>query len=383
MSRSRGYRSGLYTVRKCRPASENSGCTRLAYHRKSRRRIPPPMQLLQRGSIIGSILGIVVCGGLGGITAWSVVTLMGWNGAFASDRGGDHRHGRRDGRMGSVDFAAAHVRPRAMSTRHDIAAIATRLIRAYDTATQIAPITDADPTFDVAAAYDVLREIENRRRIAQGWHTVGRKIGFTNTTIWSRYGVYQPMWAHIWSHSTHFAKDGHATLDLEAVRAAAHRARGRVPAPTRRCRPRTIRSRSCVASNGSRPDSRSCNRISRTGNSRLPTARRPSASMARSWSARRSRSPIATGVAGRGAVDVQADAAQGTRDRSIAGVGANVLGSPTLALAHLVRVLAAQPQFARPVAGRDRDHRDDHRRVAGRSRARRGRATTARSGSAA
>ncbi len=60
-----------------------------------------------------------------------------------------------------------------MSTRHDIAAIATRLIRAYDSATQIAPITDEDPTFDVAAAYDVLREIENRRRIAQGWHTVG------------------------------------------------------------------------------------------------------------------------------------------------------------------------------------------------------------------
>ena len=118
-------------------------------------------------------------------------------------------------RMGGVDFAAARVRPRAMSTRHDIAAIATRLIAAYDSATQIAPITDEDPTFDVAAAYDVLREIENRRRIAQGWQTVGRKIGFTNTTIWSRYDVYQPMWAHIWTHSTHFAKDGHATLALK------------------------------------------------------------------------------------------------------------------------------------------------------------------------
>jgi len=42
------------------------------------------MQLLQRGSIIGSILGIVVCGGLGGITAWSIVMLMGWNGAFGA-----------------------------------------------------------------------------------------------------------------------------------------------------------------------------------------------------------------------------------------------------------------------------------------------------------
>ena len=42
------------------------------------------MHPLQRGSILGSILGIVVCGGLGGITAWGVVTLMGWDGTFAA-----------------------------------------------------------------------------------------------------------------------------------------------------------------------------------------------------------------------------------------------------------------------------------------------------------
>ncbi len=133
----------------------------------------------------------------------------------------------------ALTSAAAQIRAARDERRHDIAAIATRLIHAYDTATQIAPITDADPAFDVPAAYEVLREIENRRRIAQGWQMVGRKIGFTNTTIWSRYGVYQPMWAHIWAHSTHFAKDGHATLELEAVRPAAHRARGRVPAAQR------------------------------------------------------------------------------------------------------------------------------------------------------
>ena len=103
-----------------------------------------------------------------------------------------------------------------MSGGYDIAAIATRLINAYDTATQIAPITEGEPAFDIPAAYEVLREIENRRRIAQGWRTVGRKIGFTNSTIWSRYGVYQPMWAHIWSHSIHYAKDGHATLALKS-----------------------------------------------------------------------------------------------------------------------------------------------------------------------
>lgn len=38
----------------------------------------------QSGSILGSILGIVVCGGLGGVTAWAVVTAVGLGGAFGS-----------------------------------------------------------------------------------------------------------------------------------------------------------------------------------------------------------------------------------------------------------------------------------------------------------
>ena len=42
------------------------------------------MHPFQRGSILGSILGIVVCGCLGGIAAWGVVTLMGWDGTLAA-----------------------------------------------------------------------------------------------------------------------------------------------------------------------------------------------------------------------------------------------------------------------------------------------------------
>ena len=95
-----------------------------------------------------------------------------------------------------------------------IGAIATRLIDAHDSATLIAPITATERDFDVPAAYDVLHEIE-RRRIEQGWVQVGRKIGFTNRTIWARYGVYQPMWAHVWTHTVHFATAGTVTLELK------------------------------------------------------------------------------------------------------------------------------------------------------------------------
>ena len=39
---------------------------------------------LERGSILGSLLGIVVCGGLGGLAAWAIVTLAGFHGTFGA-----------------------------------------------------------------------------------------------------------------------------------------------------------------------------------------------------------------------------------------------------------------------------------------------------------
>lgn len=85
-----------------------------------------------------------------------------------------------------------------------------RLLDAYDSGTSIAPITENDPSFDLAAAYAVLAEIE-RRRIAQGWRPVGRKIGFTNQNLWESYGVSAPMWARVWDR-TLITTDGTATI---------------------------------------------------------------------------------------------------------------------------------------------------------------------------
>jgi 2-keto-4-pentenoate hydratase len=98
----------------------------------------------------------------------------------------------------------------------DLEAIADRLIAAFDNAALLPPITADTPDFSVADGYAVLDRIERRRR-AQGWQAVGRKIGFTNRTIWPRYGVYQPMWAHVWTRTVHFAADGKATLPLSGL----------------------------------------------------------------------------------------------------------------------------------------------------------------------
>jgi len=92
-------------------------------------------------------------------------------------------------------------------------AIATELLDALDRNVQIRPITDRLPEFDNAAAYDVGAEIL-RRRMARGETPIGRKIGFTNRTIWPEYGVYTPMWAHVYNTTVTFFEDSSGTQPI-------------------------------------------------------------------------------------------------------------------------------------------------------------------------
>jgi len=87
---------------------------------------------------------------------------------------------------------------------------AQRLLDALDHARSIAPLSDSDPGFDDERAFAVAREILDLR-IARGEHPVGRKIGFTNRNIWPQYGVYQPIWAHVYDATVAHA-DGEAAV---------------------------------------------------------------------------------------------------------------------------------------------------------------------------
>jgi len=84
----------------------------------------------------------------------------------------------------------------------DIEALADRILAAGDAATSIPPVTDADPSFDLANAYAVSAAI-TRRRVARGERPVGWKIGFTNRTIWEEYGVYAPIWGPMYHSTVH------------------------------------------------------------------------------------------------------------------------------------------------------------------------------------
>jgi len=82
----------------------------------------------------------------------------------------------------------------------DRQAVAERILAAGDAATSIAPISDSDPAFDLAAAYAVAASVAERRA-ARGERPRGWKVGFTNRTIWDEYGVHAPIWGPMY-HST-------------------------------------------------------------------------------------------------------------------------------------------------------------------------------------
>jgi 2-keto-4-pentenoate hydratase len=74
------------------------------------------------------------------------------------------------------------------------------MIHLADEAALTAPLTDRDSDFDVATAYAVSHEAMHRRE-ATGWRRLGRKIGFTNRTIYDQYGVYEPIFGYMYDRT--------------------------------------------------------------------------------------------------------------------------------------------------------------------------------------
>lgn len=73
---------------------------------------------------------------------------------------------------------------------------AHQLLDARATSRLIPPLSSSAP-LSIADAYDISRHILDVRT-AQGEVMVGRKIGFTNRTIWPKYGEKEPIQAPIW-----------------------------------------------------------------------------------------------------------------------------------------------------------------------------------------
>lgn len=91
--------------------------------------------------------------------------------------------------------------------------VAETVLDAFDSHRLIGSTSATDPSFDDDAAYAVALEI-HRARIARGEQPAGRKIGFTNRSIWPEYGVWAPIWGYIYDTTVHHAPNCEAHLAI-------------------------------------------------------------------------------------------------------------------------------------------------------------------------
>lgn len=100
-----------------------------------------------------------------------------------------------------------------MSTQIDLQDIAQEIKAAQDSVRQVEPFTTRVPAFDLPAAYKVAHLVHGAR-MAEGARPVGRKIGFTNPDMWNKFGVREPVWAFIYDTTVVQSHGMHTTCPL-------------------------------------------------------------------------------------------------------------------------------------------------------------------------
>jgi 2-oxo-3-hexenedioate decarboxylase len=101
-------------------------------------------------------------------------------------------------------------------TLADAQAIAAEAFAVLGSGRQIPPFSERYPDFDLATAYRVTDAVRKMRE-AHGETPVGRKIGFTNRTIWEEYGVAAPMWGFTYDRTVHDLADLDGTFSLAGL----------------------------------------------------------------------------------------------------------------------------------------------------------------------
>ena len=84
--------------------------------------------------------------------------------------------------------------------------IARHVLAAFADRRQIEPLTARPGGLELGQAYRVAATVRQARE-ARGERVVGRKIGFTNRTIWTEYGVHSPIWSYVCDTTLHRLAD--------------------------------------------------------------------------------------------------------------------------------------------------------------------------------
>lgn len=81
-----------------------------------------------------------------------------------------------------------------------IGSVAAEAFAALSERRQITPFSLRPPGLSIDGAYRV-PPLMRQMYEAAGASVVGRKVGFTNRTIWDEYGVYAPIWGYVFDQS--------------------------------------------------------------------------------------------------------------------------------------------------------------------------------------
>lgn len=84
----------------------------------------------------------------------------------------------------------------------DLDAIAQEIVALWNTGRSVERFTVRYPGFTKTQAYAVAQRV-GALRVARGESIVGRKIGFTNRTIWQRYDMHGPIWGYVYDATLH------------------------------------------------------------------------------------------------------------------------------------------------------------------------------------
>ena len=95
-------------------------------------------------------------------------------------------------------------------------ALAAELISLDETPRQVPPFSARYEALTPDSGYRAAARL-HEHRIARGWKALGRKIGFTNRTLWERYGVHEPMWGTVYDRTLLPATGDRVTIPLAGL----------------------------------------------------------------------------------------------------------------------------------------------------------------------
>ena len=229
----------------------------------------------------------------------------------------------------------------------DATNLAAELVDLHRHARTVPPFSTRYPGLTAESGYAAARKL-HAHRLAQGWKPVGRKIGFTNRSIWERYGVYEPIWGFVYDRTLVQAANNAAAVSLTGL-----------------AQPR-IEPEICFRLKSAPPLTRDPAQLLQSiewiaHSVEIVQCYFPD------WKLQLPDSTAANGLHGRLIVGtpVPVEKISGLAaalpflkvdllqdgERVDSGVGSNVLGSPLLALAHLVEILSKQPESPPLTAG--------------------------------